>query len=57
MVTAVSTTYMIRRSSIPSPIEMSAAPEATPVANGLIVEPIVPTPAPSRMTLAATIRS
>lgn len=57
MLTEVNTPYMIRRSPIPSPIEISAAPDATPVANGLIVEAIVPTPAPSRMTLAATMRS
>ena len=57
MTTAVSTTYMTRRSPMPSPIEMSAAPDAAPVAKGLTVEARVPIPAPSRTMLAAVSRS
>ena len=45
------------RRPIPSPMLMPAASEATPVANGLTVEPITPEPAPRKMIAAATIRS
>ena len=47
---------MIRRSTRPSLIETPAKPEAMPVANGLIVEPKVPMPQPSR-TMAAPVRA
>ena len=36
----------------PSLIGMPAIPEAIPVANGLIVDPSVPMPQPSRTTAA-----
>ena len=42
---------------MPSPIEMPAASEATPVANGFTVEASTPIPAPTRIVAAATIRS
>lgn len=57
MVTAVSTTHMMARSTMPSPSEMSAADEATPVANGLTVEHSTPMPAPRMIVPVATIRS
>ena len=47
---------MTRRSTRPSLIETPANPEAMPVANGLIVEPKVPMPQPSRTT-AAPVRA
>jgi hypothetical protein len=47
---------MTNRRPMPSPIEVSAKPEAMPIENGFTVEPITPTPAPTRITAAATIR-
>ena len=41
----------------PSTIVTPAKPEAIPVANGLIVEPSTPIPAPRRMRAAAVSRS
>ena len=48
---------MSSRKPMPSPMEMSAASEATPVANGLTVEASTPTPAPTMIVADATIRS
>ena len=48
------TMRMTSRSTMPSAIETPAKPEAMPVANGLIVEPSTPMPAPSRSTEAPT---
>ena len=42
---------------MPSPRAIPAPSEATPVANGLTVDAMVPTPAPTKMTTAPTIRS
>ena len=47
---------MISRERSPSLIEMPAKPEAMPVANGLMVEPRVPIPQPSRR-IAAPVRA
>ncbi|MNJ28938.1 hypothetical protein D3C77_234930 [compost metagenome] len=44
-------------SPIPSPMGMPAKPEAMPVAKGLTVEASTPTPEPSSMIPAATMRS
>lgn len=57
MVTAVSTSHIRARSAMPSPSEMSAAEEATPVEKGLTVEHSTPIPAPRMMVPVATIRS
>ena len=46
-----------KRSAMPSPREISAAEEATPVANGLTVEHSTPTPAPRMIVPVATSRS
>ena len=43
---------MMMRPRRPSLIGMPAIPEAIPVAKGLIVEPSVPIPQPSRTTAA-----
>ena len=51
------TISMTRRSTNPSLIETPANPDAMPVANGLIVEPKVPMPQPSRTTAAPTSAS
>lgn len=56
-VTAVSTTHITNRSTMPSPSEMSAAEEATPVAKGFTVEQSTPIPAPRMIVPTATIRS
>ena len=48
---------MTIRSGRPSLIGMPAMPEAIPVANGLIVEPSVPIPHPSRTTAAPVSES
>jgi hypothetical protein len=48
---------MRMRSPMPSPTPIPAASEATPVANGLTVEARVPTPAPTMMVTAPTMRS
>ena len=45
------------RSRIPSLIDTPANPDAIPVANGLIVEPKVPIPQPSRTTAAPVMAS
>ena len=42
---------------MPSPMVIPAASEATPVENGLTVDPITPEPAPRKMIAAATMRS
>ncbi len=57
MVTAVRTIHIAKRSAMPSPSEMPAAAEATPVANGFTVEASTPTPAPRMIVPVATMRS
>ncbi len=54
---AVSTMYISTRRTMPLPRSMPAASEATPVANGLTVDAMVPVPAPTRMTTAPSNRS
>lgn len=46
----VPTTSAMKRQLMPSDMAMPAALVATPVANGLMVEYMVPTDAPTKMT-------
>ncbi len=49
--------YIKTRRTMPSPSGTLAPADATPVAKGLTVDAKVPVPAPSKMTVAPTIRS
>jgi hypothetical protein len=42
---------------MPSPIDTSASPEATPIENGLTVDAIAPVIAPTMIIAAVVIRS
>ena len=55
--TGTRTRYMRNLKPMPSPIEIPAASDATPVANGLTVDARTPTPAPTKIVAAATMRS
>ena len=54
---AVSTIHIRNRRTMPFPRSIPAASDATPVANGLTVDAMVPVPAPTRMTTAPNMRS
>ena len=54
---AVNSAHRIRRRPRPSPIDVFASPEATPMEKGLTVAPITPTCAPRMIMAEVTIRS